>query len=135
MASAWGDSWGSAWGDSWGAITVAPRLSGGIPHDQKRTKRDVSKARERFGIPDEVRIAIEAVAAQQAARLEQDKQKHLDELAGELKLRKLQWQAGYLEALAVERERLINAEIALRLWQKLKDEENLMLLVLMAAAA
>ena len=116
---------------------IAPLVGGGIPYQgtlHRRTKRDITEERERFGIPDEAKEAIAAVAAQQAARLEQDRQKQYDELAGELKLRNLEFSAGYFEALAVERERLINAEIALRLRQKLMDDEALMLLVLMAAA-
>ena len=120
-------------------VTTTIQPSGGYPANpdygrvKKRTARELGKERERFGIPDKVRIAIEAVAAQQAARLEQDSQKRFEELERELELRGIEWDARYLESLNAERERLINAEIALRLRQRLKDEEELMLLVLMAA--
>lgn len=112
--------------------------SGGFPaadQAQRRTRSDVSRDRERFGLQDEIARAIAEVAAQQAERLEQDKQKQFEELNRELELRGIEWDARYLESLNYERERLINAEIGLRLRQRLQDEEELMLLVLMAAAA
>jgi hypothetical protein len=120
------------------AVVAGPQPSGGIPaSDQawRRTKQDIARDRERFGIPDKARLAIEAVAAQQAERLEQDEQKRFEELNRELELRGIEWDARYLESLNYERERLISAEIAMRLRRRLQDEEELMLLVLMAAVA
>lgn len=113
--------------------------SGGVPADQPpRTRKQVSDARKRLGLRDkfseEAESIIAQVAAQQAARLEQDKQKQLDELRGELKLRSLELEAGYLEALAVEREALIDAEIAKRLSEMIANDRALMMLILMAAA-
>ena len=161
----WGRSWGvnSAWGTSWnraqpagtpgvffggqffaggffGDATVTPTTqpSGGFPASdgaQRRTRKDISRDRERFGIPDEARLAIEAVAAQQSQRLEQDKQKQFEELNRELELRGIEFEGRYLESLNVERERLINAEIGLRLRQRMIEDEELMILVMMAAVA
>ena len=125
-------------GGFFGALVqpVGPIPSGGIPSyaDQRRTKKKIREARERFGIPDEVRIAIETVAKQQVDRLERDKQKQFEELNRELELRGLEFEGRYLESLNQARERLITAEISLRIREKMiADEESLMLLVLMAA--
>ena len=119
-------------------VPAGPQPSGGVPSDgaQFRTRRDISKDRERFGLIDEIAAqAIADVAAQQVERLEQDEQKRFEELNRELELRGIEWDARYLESLNYERERLINAEIAMRLRQRLQDEEELMLLVLIAAVA
>ena len=109
-------------------------VGGGVPHDYKRTKKDIAKDRERFGIPDHERIIAEALVAQIAARqaevLEQDKQKQFDELQRELQIRGIQWQARYLELLNVQREKLIDAELKV-IFQQRQDEE-LMLLMLAA---
>jgi transcriptional regulator NrdR family protein len=107
-------------------------------HEQRRrTRRELAEDRARFGIPQEAQDAISIVAKQQADRLETDAQKQLDELRGELKLRGLELESVYLQALAAEREALISAEIARRLLEKLKkqDEEELMMFLLVAAAA
>lgn len=101
--------------------------------DPRRSEADVRKARERFGIPDEVRIALEEVARRQAERLELDRQKQYDELARELELKKIDMRGEYLEALAEERQKLIDAEIGRRLRQKM--EEEVVILIMMAAAA
>ena len=98
-----------------------------------RTKEEVRREREDLGIlPKRI---IEEVAQRQAERLETDKQKHFEELNRELELRGVEWDSRYLESLNEVRERLINAEISLRLRQKLMDEEALMLLTLIAASA
>ena len=140
-----GDVWGNSWGDSWNAHwkQFAPAqeqpkgraewLSDYLP--DQRSREDVRRARQRFGVlPPDVQETIAEVAARQAARLELDRQKQFDELAGELRLRRLEMRAGYLEALAAERERLIAEEIGRRLRQMLEDEE-LLLLTLIAAAS
>lgn len=102
----------------------------------QRSPEDVRKARQRFGvIPPDAEAAISEVAIRQAAALETDAQKRYDELAGELKLRELEFKAEYLEALNVERERLINEEIGRRLQQVLHDNNNGALLMLLMAAA
>lgn len=103
----------------------------------QRSPEDIRKARQRFGvIPPDAEAAIAEVAIRQAARIETDAQKQYDELAGELKLRELEFKAEYLEALAAERERLINEEIGRRLKQlQLENDNGVLLMLLMAAAA
>ena len=130
------------WAD--GSCSIGTRPSGGFPQDRDygrartRTREELAKERERFGIPDTALEAINLVAAQQARRLELDAQKQLDELRGELKLRGLELEAGYLEALAQTREALISAEIAERMLERLKIQrknEEIMLLLLTVAAS
>ena len=112
-----------------------PGPVGRIPVGRKREPDELRRQREELGII--AREVIENVAAQQVARLEQDGQKQFDELSRELLLRNIEWQAGYLTALAAERERLINAEIASRLTAKLRarEQSEVVLLTLLAAAA
>ena len=103
---------------------------------RRKTKRERDEEREKFGIPNLARLAIEAVAARQAARLELDKQKQFDELYREIQLRHLGWKAQYLEILNAEREYLVRTEIAEHLQKvlaKTREEEDI--LVLMAIAA
>ncbi len=99
---------------------------------QKRTKEDIRRDRERFGvIPKQVEKVINEVAQRQALRDEQDKQKQYDELAGELKLQNLDLEARYLEALGLQREALI--------LQKMEEmrvrKVQILALLLLAAAA
>jgi hypothetical protein len=111
-------------------------VGGGRVYDFKYprtpTREEISKARQRFGLEDETAKIILDIASRQAESLERDSQKRFEELNRELKLKDIEWDRKYLEALNAERERLIDAEIALRLRQKLDDEEVLMLLALMA---
>ncbi len=143
----WGLAWGnpSAWGSAWvhsGATPapVVPDSSGGYrpTTGPRRTKQELRRQRQELGIlPAEV-AAIEDVAARQVDRLEQDRQKQYDELAGELALRKLEMRAGMMEALALERERLMGVEIAARMQEQVilqRNENEIMLLTLIAAAA
>lgn len=95
------------------------------PDYYKKSKKRLREERELFGIPDEVKEAIALVAKQQAERLELDAQKQLDELRGELKLRNLEIETGYLEALANERERLIDQEIDRRIQLVIRDNRDL----------
>ena len=115
------------------APAVQQLIGGGIPHDYKRTRRDIARDRERFGIPDHERLVAEAVAAQiaagQAARLEMDAQKRFDELQRELQLRGIEWQARYLEKMNAERERLIDLEIGKLLRQQMEDEQVILMLL------
>jgi len=105
-----------------------------LPSGRRRLPGEVSRERERFGIPDLAKQAIADVAARQAERLEQDRQRQFDELAGELKLRNLEWQTGYLNVLATERERLIDAEISKRLRQTLEEQDMLALALILAVS-
>ena len=125
-----------------------PDITGGGSHPsqgysghevQRRTREDVERARERFGIEGRVQKIIQDVAAQQVARLETDAQKQYDELIRELELRRIEFEARYLEALSTEREKLLDAEIAMRIMTRLKQDQQerdiLMLLVVAAAAS
>jgi len=124
------------------ADTGPPQLvGGGIPHDYVPSRRDISRARKRFGLDDgadrEVVAAtvIADVAARQALRLERDEHKRFEELLRELQLQGIEFDARYLEALNIQRERLIDAEIAARLKLKLEDEELIILLLMAASVA
>ena len=123
------------------APTIRP--SGGIPYTARdglpRSKRDISRARKRFGLDDgadrEVVAAtvIADVAARQALVLERDAQKRFEELLRELQLQGIEFDARYLEALNIQRERLIDAEIAAR-YRLIREDEELIILLLMAAS-
>ena len=109
--------------------------SQGLPpyaHARPQTKEQKRKSREDFGIiPKEV---IAAVAQSQAERLEQDAQKQFEELSRELDLKGIEFDARYLEALNLQRERLIDAEIQRRLKQDLEDKQTMQLLMIAASA-
>lgn len=115
--------------------------SGGIPATLRlphRGRKELSRERERFGIQDAYALRVIAqVAAAQAERLELDKQKQFEELSRELKLKRLEWKGQYLEALAFERERLIDAEIKRRFIdlriKQLRDEQDILILMAMIA--
>lgn len=150
MSDPWGGSWGDAWGASWdvGAsplptpdTDMAPFVGGGIPARSRltlrdgRTKEDIRRDRERFGIiPPAVVEVISAVAARQAETLDLDEQKRFEELTREITLLGLEYDARYLEAVNIERQRLIDAEIGILLRRK-QDEEDLMILLVMAGLA
>ena len=126
-------------GGFFGALAdTTTQPSGGYPSPaDRRSRKEISEARQRVGIEDALaKEAIAEVAARQAERLEQDKQKQYDELQGELRLRNIEIQTQHLEALAAERERLLGLEIAARLRAKLvaQADEELFMLLLVAAA-
>ena len=99
---------------------------------QKRTKEDIRRDRERFGvIPKQIEKIIEKVAQRQALSEEQDRQKQYDELAGELKLQNLELEASYFESLALQREVLI----AEKLEEMRVRKVQILALLLLAAAA
>ena len=112
-------------------------VSGHIPDTlrvrQGRTRLEIAKERRKYGIPDDYAEIIHEVAVSQVARLEGDEQKQFEELHRELELRKIAWQGRYLEVLNLMRQQMIDQEIAERLRLKLRDEEELTMLVLMAA--
>lgn len=119
-------------------VTVASaRPSGGFPaYDGGRTKREVTRDRERFGIPDEERLEAERVireiALRQAQKLERDEQKRFEELSRELKLRKIEWEGRYLESLNIQRQKLIDDELYER-FKRFRDEQDILLLLMMAS--
>jgi hypothetical protein len=111
-----------------GPSPTPPQIGGGGFVLNLRRER-----KKRYEIDDEVVRVIEDVAARQVEVLEQDKQKIFEELTRELELKRVEFDARYLEVLSQEREILIDAEIAEH-FRKIKvQEEELMLLVLMAA--
>ena len=99
-----------------------------------RTNEEIDRERERFGIVPFTARIIEDIAARQALALDQDEQQRFEELQRELALQKIEWEGRYLELLNARRGALIDAEIAARLRQKLLDEENMMVLLLLASA-
>ena len=117
-------------------VAATPPPSGGAPATLRvraRTRREIEEARERFGIPPKVRAVIASVAARQAETLEADEQKRFEELTRELALERIEFEAHHLEALNAQRQKLIDTEIGLRL-QRLRDDEEVRLLLLLAAA-
>mgnify|MGYP001611177427 CR=1 FL=1 len=102
---------------------------------RKRTREEVRLERERLGIiPKRVERIIEEVAKRQAEKLELDRQKQFEELSRELKLKNIEWEGRFLEALNKSRERLIDLEIASRIKVKLRDEQDIISLLTLAAA-
>ena len=111
--------------------------SQGLPpyaHARPQTKEQKRKSREDFGIIPKAKEVIAAVAQSQAERLEQDSQKQFEELSRELDLKGIEFDARYLEALNLQRERLIDAEIQRRLKQDLEDKQTMQLLMIAASA-
>lgn len=122
-------------------IGITPLVGGGIPARSRltlrdgRTKEEIRRDRERFGIiPPAVVEVIAAVAARQAETLVLDEQKRYEELTREITLLGLEYDARYLEAVNIERQRLIDAEIGMLLRRR-QDEEDLMILLVMAGLA
>lgn len=103
---------------------------------RERSREEISRDRERFGlIDDEAREAIAEVAARQAERDEQDEQKRFDELYRELELRKIGFDARYLEALTAMREEMVRRREEQQKLQLLRENDDMLLLMLLAAAA
>ena len=101
-----------------------------------RTRKEIQEERERLGIlPRKVERIIQDVALRQAQKLELDKQKQFEELSRELRVQKIEWEGRFLEVLNAEREKLIDREIASRLRVRLRDQEDMLFLLAMAAAA
>jgi hypothetical protein len=147
VADAWGGSWAQSWGSSWGAgeaqVESAETTKGRaewlmrVAPDRRhrRSRKEISDARLRFGLKDALaQETIVEVAKSQVARAEVDPQKQFEELARELQLRQIEFSAGHLEALAIERERLISEEIKRRLLQQREDEQVITLVMLAAGA-
>ena len=98
------------------------------------SKEEISKARERLGLRDKVSRAIAAAAARQALSLEQDKHKQFEELLRELELQGIEWDARYLQAMNALRERLMDVELIARLKTKLRTDDEMIVLMLLAAS-
>lgn len=123
---------------------VGPVVGGGYHpsqgfYDRPRTRKEISEARRKYGLEDryrgeEIAATILEVARMQAQSLQTEPAKQSKELSFALKIRGIEFDAIYLEALAAERQALIDAEIELRL-QQIEQEEEMLLLMMIAAAA
>ena len=141
MPNAWGSSWGGdtgAWGLSWGAgeappppaVGVPPPLSGGHPWlGPYARRRHIWMDR----VPGPVAETIQELAKQQIEHLDLPKHIQAIQLKRELRLKDIQYKARYFEALALERELLIELEIAERLHAKLVNDEELAMLIILAS--
>jgi len=120
-------------------------VGGGVPSQglyPTRTKKQISDERKKYGIKDRIAQVVEEVARKQAQALEIDQQRQEEELSRELKEKEIAWNKKYLDYLNAERSRLIREEISLRLQakaesdlQKVIEEDELLLLILIAAAS
>lgn len=124
-----------------GSVDLSPAGGGGYHPSQGlppsayakgQTPEQLRKSREIFGLVEKV---IQEVAKRQVETLQADAQKQYDELANELKLRNIEFEGRYLEALAVEREKLLDIEIKSLLQSRLAEEELGVFLMMVAAAA
>lgn len=119
IGSAWGvgtwsdDTWAlGTWGGAEAPTVVDPPSGGYFDYGTwtERKKR----------IPVEISAIIEQVAESQVAALEIDAQKQKRELQLRLRLKDLQYETRYLEALAARREELIHVELA----QRMRTQHN-----------
>ena len=111
--------------------TVQP-TRGQIPwlaHAPQRSETDVRKSRIAHGV-------IVEVATRQAQALDLDAVQQQEELLRELQLYEIEARSEYLEELALQREALINAEIAQYLQRiaiEREDEEAIAIIMIGAA--
>lgn len=75
---------------------------------------------------------IQELAYRQSQDLTRDDEQRFEELERELEIQGIEWQARYLEALNVQRERLIEQEIGALLRAKLQEDEAMLLIVVAA---
>ena len=135
VSAAWGEA-----GEEPAAAAVSIPVGGGYIHgERRRSRKEISEARKRLGLEDiyeqERAAAIIAdVAARQAKTLELDEQKRFEEITRQFALERIEFRAAHLEALNLERERLIDLEIAKLLRKKFDDDEVLLMLLMVAAA-
>lgn len=143
MASAWGDAWSGAWNDSWGIISAPspPAVivgAGVIPSGGHPWLGPYPKRRHIWGnyFPEEVVDLIEKVAEKQLEDLALTKRRQEALFRQELRVKAIDFEARYLEALNIERGLLIDLEIAHRLkWIKeRRDDEDLLLLIAVAVS-
>ena len=122
--------------DAVAVTTTPPRGTVGwlTPYAKGRTKEEVRREREAYGILPKVQVIIEDVAALQAQQLALDEQQRFEQFQRELALANIEFDNRYLEALNAERERLIDAEIQRRM-QQLVARRNMTALLMMASVA
>ena len=128
----WGTSWTPSWGQSWvhPDVAVPPTVipSGGYPY-RGPYKPQHPWLRE---LKPEVQEVIQQVAEEQLEDLQLPKRLQALRLKRELKAKAIEYHTKYFEALALEREFLIEVEIAERLKARFDDEEAVLILALMA---
>lgn len=108
---------------------AAPPISGGARFWERDFRQ---RFRPKHKVSQVVQEVIEDIAARQASRLELDELKRLEELERELELSGIEWESRYLEALNAEREFLIDEEIGRRIRDKLRQDEEALILILSA---
>ena len=116
--------------------TIAP--SGGYPSEyhpylRRPRYRRIEKVYEDLALATQQ--IVDSVANRQVQVLETDQQKIFEELERELELKGIEWESRYLEALNAKREFLIDQEIGRLLRKKLKDEEELVVILTLMAAS
>lgn len=124
MASAWGNSWSAFWGNSWGDVGGN---SGGWEHWLKYKKKEHDRL---FG--NKLRETVDALAREQADRLEVDQRRVNRELRARLKEQQIAYETNYLKALNERRTQLIHEEIAQKA-KALIEENNTRLVLLLGA--
>lgn len=138
MASAWGFSFGAAFGNSFG-INDLPSVETDVIRNfsldswRKWHRPEDEKHLSELGITPAAAEIIASVAERQAKDLERDEQQRIDELNGEMRARKLEMRSGHLRALNIERQRLIDAEIAKLMKLSIEREDEEVVLMLLAA--
>lgn len=112
----WGVSW-VGWGTSWDSQKVEfIKPSGG--------RLEPFEARDPYRFPftaKQIKV-IESVALTQVENLQLDDSQRFQQFHRELEWEGIEFEARYLEALNLERQRLIDAEISQRLKAILEDE-------------
>lgn len=145
---AWGDAWGGfngAWNGAWGAVDggAPPAVPGDevqfgtvwgyLPRRRRRRKEreylSERQAEYRAGLAEPVAKIIEAVAQRQVADTHLDEGQRVQELLAELKAEQIQWDQRYLTALEARREFLRDQEIATLLWKKVREDEEMLMAV------
>ena len=120
-----------------GHPAATPRPSGGIPapgfgilHALPRRRR----LEEDEELSRREKEALAAIAAQQVELLRLDEAQRAQHAREELRLRGLEADTRLMEALNAERERLIDLQIAILLHRKMRDDADVIALLLIAAS-
>lgn len=125
--------------DAAAPVVVTDQPSGGFEYarlgPRRRTDEDIRRDRERFGIPRRDAQIIEDVALRQAADYRLDAEQKAQELRAELKAQRIEMRAEHLAALNARREAVILEEISQRLLRLQSQQNETILLLLMAASA
>ena len=87
---------------------------------------------EDHGLEPKAAQIIEDVALRQAQELDLEEQQRFEELDKALRARSIRWHDNYLEMLNVQRQRIIDEEIASRLRQLEADNDAIMVIAIVA---